>query len=517
MLLEGYSLHRFQALNGQPIRGTGLMMAKQGRNNIVAYATAKNASGRESQIALKWAKVESENNNKAIDHERNCLRFFGGVLKIPGVVNVFEDGKLDGVGKNVLLMKRVYRHPSFTLNLNSEGVVHLAKETLRTLAGLNTFGVVHRNLHNQSVTLNTGAVSVGSMQYITLLDSASIASKTLAEQAGIGMPPRQPSSVKLPWFESQELGVKTDSLLAGCFFLGIMRRDPGFCRSGHSMDLSSLGDGSDPHLLHIISESVIEFNKFIAEDDPRLEMGVGLPAVVLALVQKRPESRISSVQALQELESLLFPNQVDFHEQILPARYVPELGEMMRARKIVRTPCKDNEGNTIDGLGLAAHGSYKRHDLIETYGGISVDMNHADVLTASNRGQNIKSIGSLHLVGGVVKGSILSLNWLGQHGAASLANANVVVSTNRDEHGERIVLIQPIEATAYWDIVYLPRMRRLPIPGGTWSNVVIALRAARDGSDGDQFFVDYGNGTTRAMFAVPGDRIIFRKRARTTA
>lgn len=512
MYFQGITLQRLRSINNIPIRGARLMMAKQGGHNIVAFAAARDAFSRESQIALKWGKDGSEINNKAIDHERNCLRFF---KTVPGVVDLFEHGELDGAGRNVLVMKHVYSHRSFFETLNVEGLLHVAKETLRILMSLHAFGVVHRNVTPRAVTLNAGNVSVGGMQYITLLDSASIASKMLAEQAGIGLPPRQPS-VKLPWFEIQKLSTKTDSFLTACFLICIMRRDIGCFRSGHSTDLSEFGDGSDTLLLRIIGESVIEFNKFIAEGDPRLEMGVGLPAVVLRLVQKRPEDRISCFQAFQELESLRLPNQVDLNEHILPARFVVELGEMMRARKIFKTPCKDNEGNTIDGLGLMAYGSYRKHDLIDIYMGYAIDQTHADVLTACNLGQCIKSIDSLHLVGGVVNGSILSRNWLGQRGAASLANANVVVSTERNENGGNTVFIHPIEATAYWDIVYLPRMRRLPIPGGIWSNVVIALRAARDGSDGDQFFVDYGNGTTRAMFALPGDRIVFRKRARRT-
>jgi hypothetical protein len=59
------------------------MMARQGGHNIVAFAAARDAFRRESQIALKWGKDGSEINNKAIDYERNCLRLF---RTVPGVV-----------------------------------------------------------------------------------------------------------------------------------------------------------------------------------------------------------------------------------------------------------------------------------------------------------------------------------------------------------------------------------------------------------------------------------------------
>ena len=119
------------------------------------------------------------------------------------------------------------------------------------------------------------------------------------------------------------------------------------------------------------------------------------------------------------------------------------------------------------------------------------------------------------LMGGVVDGTILSLNWLAERGAASLANSNNIVTPVEDPI-ETVIAIQPIPANAYWDIMTLKNPRKYPIPGAPISDVVIVLRAARDGDHGEQFFVDYGNGTTRAMFVAPGNRFVVRKRAKAS-
>ncbi len=99
-------------------------------------------------------------------------------------------------------------------------------------------------------------------------------------------------------------------------------------------------------------------------------------------------------------------------------------------------------------------------------------------------------------MGRVIDDTILSLNWLAEHGAASLANCNRIVTSKKNNHGGHFTVIRHIQAAAYWDIIVLPNKHKLQIPGNVWSDVVMALRAATDVCPGEQFFVEYGSGTT---------------------
>ena len=51
MYFQGITLQRLRSINNIPIRGARLMMARQGGHNIVAFAAARDAFRRESQIA----------------------------------------------------------------------------------------------------------------------------------------------------------------------------------------------------------------------------------------------------------------------------------------------------------------------------------------------------------------------------------------------------------------------------------------------------------------------------------
>ena len=106
------------------------------------------------------------------------------------------------------------------------------------------------------------------------------------------------------------------------------------------------------------------------------------------------------------------------------------------------------------------------------------------------------------------------MNWLVEHGPASLANCNCIVTTKRDRLGGRIIFLEYYPATAHWDTTILPHERKLPIPGDVWSDAVIALRAATNVADGEEFVVNYGSATTTAMFVPPGSDCIVRKRGK---
>lgn len=183
---------------------------------------------------------------------------------------------------------------------------------------------------------------------------------------------------------------------------------------------------------------------------------------------------------------------------------------MQRPYEIFTTECICPYGDPVQGFGLRAVGAARQGDLLCLYEGPCISKFHADMMTACNQGHSIKSQGALIRLGGVIDNTFLSLNWLSEFGAASLANCNQLVSSKRDRRGGRYTTMQTIPATAYFDHILLPKERKLPLPGNVWSNVVIALRASNV-QDGQQYLASYGTGTTRAMFVPRAGKYINKR------
>lgn len=485
------------------------MNAKKGRNSIVAIATVKHvASDEETQVAFKWGIAKDE----AIVYERNAIKYLS---ELPGIIGLFADGKLGcNIGKEVLVMSYFYCPRSALESFSSEGLVRFARAASAIIQNMHESGVAHLNVTTQSVWHNplNGGVCVGSLQYLTLLDSANEDSKRRAAAAGIGKPPRNPPSTGLSWLDQQS-PVDRDSFMLGSMLLSCMARNIDLFRSGGVHNLSKFGDGSDEVVSNLISAALSEFNLQIAEGDQKLQMREGIVAVIQGLLCK--QGRLSCGEACVMIDGLNIPQQIRVDSRVVPAKYVQEIDEMQRSIEIFTTECRTREGKAVPGFGIKAYGPFRKRDLIQVYAGTSVDKRHADLLIASNLGHSLKNGGGVILMGGVVDGTILSLNWLAERGAASLANSNNIVTPVEDPI-ETVIAIQPIPANAYWDIMTLKNPRKYPIPGAPISDVVIVLRAARDGDHGEQFFVDYGNGTTRAMFVAPGNRFVVRKRAKAS-
>lgn len=511
-LVPGVSFHRFTTINGKAIRGLGMNPTSEGHTCTVAIVTTRlEGSNEESQVALKWSRYCLD---EAIDYERNVLR---SLKKTVGVVNLFDNGDLNRklLGKSVLAMQNAYSHESAFANLDVLGLHQFAKVLGGVLDKLHARGLVYGNVSPESVRINpmTGHICITSFQYTSLSVSAGEELKQKEAAWGIGTPPIKSPSRNLAWFDGQPIDDKRDSLLLGTVLVSCMFRDSGFFLSRGAIDLSKLGDGSDACISRLLGEAVSAFNTHIPEGDTRLQMGIGFVQVVQALLRRNPEDRISCGEACRMFAAQHFPRQIREKIRQVPAMFNYALGEMQRPFEIFSTVCMDHDGNSVEGYGMRSIGGARANDLICCYSGVSIDRLFADILTAHNQGHSIKNHGKHHFQGGLKPCTIMTLNWLVEHGAASLANCNCFVRTKRDRREGKIIVIEPYPATAYWDTVILPHERKLPIPGDVWSDAVIALRAATNVANGEEFVVDYGSATTRAMFVPPGHKYIVRKRA----
>jgi hypothetical protein len=511
-LVSGVSFHRFMSIDGYPLRETGLMVSQGGHKSTVAIATVKRTdSPQESQAAIKWSKSE---NKQGIVYERKVL---AALSDVPGVVKLFLDGGMVRLGTEVLLMDAAFSHNSAFENLSYAGLKSLALIAGGVLHGLHGRGLVHRNVSCKSIRINnaTNCLVFASMQYTSMSVTADEESKRRAATLGIGEPPFNPNKRNLPWFDAQPCDSKQDAFMFGAVLLSCLERDSGLFLTRGVIDLSKMNDGSEEHLLDLVINGVRKFNLYIAEADPHVPVGEGIASVICGLLHHNPDLRMSCGEACQTLSAHSVPRPVESARSLLvPARYNYDLCEMQRPFEIFQTMCTDTKGNPVIGVGLRAVGGARPGDLLCTYGGLSIDKFHADYLTAFDRGNSIKSDCGLICMGGVIDDTILSLNWLAEHGAASLANCNRIVTSKRDNQGGKFTVIRHIQATAYWDIIVLPNKRKLPIPGNFWSDVVMALRAATNVGPGEQFFVEYGSGTTLSMFVSPGDKYIVRKRTK---
>ena len=400
--------------------------------------------------------------------------------------------------------------------MSVRGLIHLAQRAAALLNELHSLGFCQNNTSTRSLRFNPmdDSVRLISMQYVSLDPSASDDAKRRALEEGIGAPPRAAPSRNLAWFDEQPSSALKDSFLLGCTMLSCIARDSGFFLTRGAIDLSKLGDGSEQTVARIIGEAVSRFNKHIAEGDPHLQMEIGLVMVVQGLLRKNPAERISCLSARQMLDTQSVPQQPRVRVLQVPAKYCELLGEMQRPFEIYTTRCIDQEGNESDGYGIRALGKGKAGDLICPYMGFVVDQFHADILNACKLGSSIKSLGKMNLVGGSSEYTIQSLNWLAENGAGSLANCNNKVSFERNGRGGKRTVFEPIPATAFWDLVVFPSKRQLPIPGNVWSDAVFVLRVATEVSHGEEYVVKYGTGTTRAMFVLPGQEFVVRKRTK---
>ena len=514
-IISGMSIHRFSSIHGCAIRGAGHMQSCKGHECIAFRIVVRDDSGNESTAIVKWSMTDSAKGNASLNYERKVLKHLDTV---PGVVRLFKEGVYEtkSVQKNILIMQEAYSHPSNYENMNLVGLIRLAQRAAAMLDQLHGRELCQSNLSTRSLRFNamSDCVSLASMQYVSLVPSASDDAKRRAAEGGIGAPPTVPPSRNLPWFDEQPSGTQKDSLLLGCIMLSCIARDAGLFLTRGALDLSKLGDGSDPTLVHIIGEAVSAFNRHIAEGDRRLGMDAMLVKVVQGLLRKNPAERISCLSARQMLDTPSVPQQPRVRVLQVPAKYCELLGEMQRPFEIYTTRCIDQEGNESDGYGIRALGKGKAGDLICPYMGFVVDQFHADILNACKLGSSIKSLGKMNLVGGSSEYTIQSLNWLAENGAGSLANCNNKVSFERNGRGGKRTVFEPIPATAFWDLVVFPSKRQLPIPGNVWSDAVFVLRVATEVSHGEEYVVKYGTGTTRAMFVLPGQEFVVRKRTK---
>jgi hypothetical protein len=516
-VIPGVSVHRFGSMNEYAIRGAGLMQSWRGHAHIAARVAVRPTKSGEETAVIKWSMTDSSKVNASLNHERKVLMH---LRDVPGVVNLFQNGGLESniIHRDALVTHEEYSHPSNYETLNVYGLFRLGQRGAHILNDIHRRDLCHNNVSTLSLRLNPikDRVCLISMQYVSLIPSAGDDAKRIAAAAGIAALPKAPPSRNLPWFDKQILSTKTDSLLFGCTMLSCMKRDSGFFLTRGAIDLSKLGDGSDLTLVRLIGEAVSEFNRYIAKDDPRLEMGTGLVEVVQGLLRKDPNARISCGEALQMIAALRISQQPEVQTLQVPAKYCKVTGEMHRPYEIFTKICMDQQGNEINGYGLRAIGKGVPGDLICAYFGTCVDQLHADILSACNQGHSIKNLNDIFFVGGLKQDTIQSLNWLVENGAASLANCSTKVSSKIDECGHTFTLLEPTPATAYFDIVTFPS-RKLPIPGNVWSNAVHVLRVATNVSDGEEYVVSYGTRTTQAMFVSPGHSFVIcnpRKRAK---
>lgn len=512
-LVPGVSFHRFSTINGNAIRFLGMNTTNEGHKSTVAIVTIRfEGSSDESQVALKWSR---SSHDEAIDYERNVLR---SLKKTAGVVNLLDNGELNRpmVGKSVLAMHNAYSHESSFANLDVLGLHQVSIVVGGVLDKFHARGLVHDNVSCQSVRINptTGHICITGVQYTSLSVTAGEELKQKAATWGIGTPPIKSPSRNLAWFDGQPVDDKRDSLLLGAVLVSCMFRDAGFFLYRGAVDLSKLGDGSDACISRLLREAVSAFNEHIAEGDTRLQMGIGFVQVVQALLRQNPEERISCGEACRMVSAQHVPRQVREKIRQVPAMFNHALGEMQRPFEIFLTDCMDQDGNPVEGYGIRSLGGARANDLICTYSGLSIDRLLADILAAHNQGHSIKNHGKQHYQGGLKPMTILTMNWLVEHGPASLANCNCIVTTKRDRRGGRIIFLEYYPATAYWDTTILPHERKLPIPGDVWSDAVVALRAATNVADGEEFVVNYGSATTRAMFVPAGSDCIVRKRGK---
>lgn len=513
-VIPGFSVHRFVSLNGCGLRSAGMMQAWKGKEKIASRVTVRHtASGKESTAILKWSMSDCAKADASLNYERKVLKH---LHEVQGVVDLFQNSDLvsQTIPTNMLVMEEAYSHPSNFEILSVGGLARLVQRVALILNEFHSRELCQNNVSTRTLRYNTidDSVCLTSMQYVSLIASASDHAKMLAASAGIEAPPKAPPSRNLLWFDQQILSAKTDSLLLGCTILSCMKRNSEYFLNRGAIDLSKLGDGSDLTLARLIVEAVSEFDRHIAEGDPRLQMQAGVVEVVQGLLCKDPDARISCLMACQMLAALSVPQQPRVQTLQVPAAYCELLGEMHRPYEIFMTTCMDQKGNAIDGYGLRAIGKGLPGDLICPYLGTCVDQLHADILNANNKGQSIKNLGNLYLVGGLQEDTIRSLNWLVENGAGSLANCNTTVTTQGDGSGGTYTVLEPTPATAYWDVVSFSCHRKLPIPGNVWSDSVFALRVATEVSDGEEYVVSYGAATTRTMFVSPGQVFVARKR-----
>ena len=515
-VIPGRSVHRFSSMNGCALRGAGLMQSFQGREFIAARIAVRNASGNESTAIVKWSKTDSAKGNASLNYERTVLNH---LRQVRDVVRLFEGGALESktIRRNCLLTDDAYGHHSDYESMSVRGLIHLAQRAAALLNELHSLGFCQNNTSTRSLRFNPmdDSVKLISMQYVSLDPSASDDAKRRALEEGIGAPPRAAPSRNLAWFDEQPSSALKDSFLLGCTMLSCIARDSGFFLTRGAIDLSKLGDGSEQTVVRIIGEAVSRFNKHIAEGDPHLQMEIGLVMVVQGLLRKSPAERISCLSARQMLDTQSVPPQLRVQVLQVPAKYCPLIGEMQRPYEIYTTRCINQEGNEIDGYGIRALGNGLPGDLISLYmGNVVDDKFHADLLNAFSLGNTIKSLGKLSLVGGWNENTIRSLLWLAENGAGSLANCNNRVSFVNNGRGGKCTVFEPIPATAFWDLVVFPQERQLPIPGNVWSRAVFALRVAKNVSHGEEYVVSYGTATTRAMFVLPGQEFVVRKRTK---
>jgi hypothetical protein len=515
-VIPGFSVHRFVSINGCGLRSAGMMQTWKGKESIAARVTVRHtASGTESTAILKWSMSDSAKADASLNHERKVLKH---LHEVPGVVDLFQNSDLVSktIKKNMLVMQEAYSHHSNFEILSVGGLTRLVQRSALILNELHSRELCQNNVSTRTLRYNTinECVCLTSMQYVSLIASASDHAKRLAASAGIEAPPKAPPSRNLPWFDQQILSAKTDSLLLGSTILSCMMRNSEFFLTRGAIELSKLGDGSDLTLARLIVEAVSEFNRHIAEGDPRLQMQAGVVEVVQGLLCKDPDARISCLVACQMLAALRVPQQPRVQTLQVPAGYCELLGEMHRPYEIFTTTCMDQKGNAIDGYGLRAIGKGLPGDLICPYLGTCVDKLHADILNACDKGHSTKNLGDLYLVGGLDEGTIRSLYWLVENGAGSLANCNTTVTTEEDGSGDPYSVLEPTQATAYFDVVSFSCPRKLPIPGDVWADSVFVLRVATQVSDGEEYRVSYGTGTTRNMFVSPGREYVVRKRTK---